>query len=50
VSVELFRDDDGYTGWLAANVHGYVLNIERSIGRPRSRGRLPDNHRHAATR
>jgi hypothetical protein len=31
VSVELFRDDDRYTGWLAANAHGYVLNIERSM-------------------
>ena len=32
MSVELFRDDDrGYAAWLAANAHGYVLNIERSM-------------------
>lgn len=32
MSVELFRDDDrGYASWLAANAHGCVLNIERSM-------------------
>jgi hypothetical protein len=50
----LFRDDDSaYAGWLAANAHGSILNIERSmnpLGRPRSRGRLPDNHWHATAR
>jgi hypothetical protein len=32
VRVELFRDDDeGYAAWLARNVQGYVLNIQRSL-------------------
>lgn len=32
LSVELLRDDDeGYATWLAVNVGGYVLNIQRSL-------------------
>jgi hypothetical protein len=32
VSVDLFRDDDqGCAAWLAANVQGHVLNIQRSL-------------------
>jgi hypothetical protein len=31
VTVARFRDDDpGYAAWLAANAHGFVLNIQRS--------------------
>ncbi len=32
MSVEPFRDDDQcYAAWLAANAHGYVLNIQRFL-------------------
>jgi hypothetical protein len=32
VSIELFRDDDqGYAAWLAANIQGYVLSIQRTL-------------------
>lgn len=30
--MELFQDDDhGYVGWVTEHVHGYVINIQRSL-------------------
>lgn len=52
MSVELFRDDDqGYAAWLAANVQGHVLSIQRLLNPSDARvGGLPDDHRNADPR
>jgi hypothetical protein len=53
MSVDSFIDDEvGYANWLAGHPHGYVVNIQRSLNPSTARlhRRLPDRHRHAATR